>query len=323
MNILDVAKACNVSKSTVSRVINNQPHVSEATRKKVIDYINKHQYVPNNIANYFRNKTTKSIAISIPNIDHPFFSKISSLLSSNLNQYGYKTYIHQTFANKNSELEILNALKTNEIDAVILCSIENEHYIIEEYSNNGLIIVCNDAIKSENIATFHFDEENVGYLAGKYLLKRNKKTLGICIDNISNAAQQARLKGFKKALYERDIELDERYIFTEAYSIKDGLKIGNHIMKFHKQLDGLYTGNDYVSAGVQSILDQDIDIIGTDNQSICLVISPRLDSIIIPIDQMAKDAVEFMVNKLNDKSLAPIHKLYQGNIIENKPKITP
>lgn len=80
----------------------------------------------------------------------------------------------------------------------------------------------------------------------------------------------------------------------------------------------VYAGNDYVSAGIQSVLGQNIDLIGTDNQDICLVTSPPLNSIAIPIDQMAKDASGFLIHHLKDKTVRPIHKIYSGIITENK-----
>lgn len=317
MDIFDVAKACNVSKSTVSRVINNHPHVSDETRNKVMQYIHENKYVPNNIATFFKNRTTKSVAISIPSINHPFFSKLSSYISLLLDKNGYKTYIHQTFSNSKGEISVLNALKTNEIDAVILCSVENEINIIEAFAEDGLIIACNDALKINSISNFHFDEEYLGYIAGQYLINLGLNQLGICLDNPDNNAQILRIKGFNNALNEANLSLKEKHIFRGAFTIEDGIKIAQYIKAENLNLDGIYTGNDYVSAGIQKVLEERIKLIGTDNQDICQITTPKLTSIEIPIKSMANDIVNHTMQKLANNEQSNVHKIYYGKIIEN------
>ncbi|WP_414043419.1 LacI family DNA-binding transcriptional regulator [Macrococcus sp. EM39E] len=317
MDIFDVAKACNVSKSTISRVINNHPHVSDETRNKVMQYIQENNYVPNNIATFFRNRTTKSVAISIPSINHPFFSKLSSYLTLLLDNNGYKTYIHQTFTSSKSEISILNALKTNEIDAIILCSVENEIDVIESYVKDGLIIACNDALKIKSISNFHFDEEYLGYIAGQYLISLNLNNLGICLDNPDNNAQILRLKGYKKALYVANKTLKDDRIFKNAFTIEDGINIAQYIKTENLNLDGIFTGNDYVSAGIQKVLGDRVKLIGTDNQDICQITTPKLISIEIPIKSMANDIVNHTMQKLVNNDRNNVHKIYDSKIIEN------
>lgn len=318
MDIFDVAKGCGVSKSTVSRVLNNHPYVSENTRKKILEYIKKNNYTPNNIATYFRNKTTKSIAISIPYIDHPFFSRLSSEISRNFSTYGYKALIHQTFCSPIMEEEILLSLKRNEIDAVILCSVENEYTVIEEYLHYGIIISSNDAYLNENISNFHFDETEIGYKATNYLIKKNIKHIGICLDNSFNSGQQMRLYGYKKALKEHGITHNEKLLFTSAFSIIDGIKIANKIKGNNIEIEGLFTGNDHVSAGIQKILKNEIITIGTDNHDICQITNPKLNSISLPISVMAQDICLHVIKCLNENSVIIVNKTYSTTIVENK-----
>ncbi|MBF7030107.1 LacI family DNA-binding transcriptional regulator [Staphylococcus kloosii] len=317
MNIFEVAKACNVSKSTVSRVLNNHPHVNEEKRERILRFIEENNYVPNNIATYLKNRTTKSIAISIPYIDHPFFSQVSYELSKNFNSKGYKSFVHQTFCSPSKEEEIFISLQRNEIDAVILCSVENDSKVIEEYADFGLIISSNDAQQTEYISNFHFDEFNIGKMATEYLLNRNIKKIGMCMDNPFNRAQILRLDGYKKSLSEKGIAFNKNYIFSSAFAINDGIKIGEKIKSMYPELEGLYTGNDYVSAGVQKVLGSDVILIGTDNHAICQITNPKLSSISLPIIKMAEDICTHTINCLVNKKKIIINKLYEARIITN------
>ncbi|EIQ0342064.1 LacI family DNA-binding transcriptional regulator [Staphylococcus pseudintermedius] len=315
MNIFDVAKACNVSKSTVSRVLNNHPYVNEEKRRRVLQYIEENNYVPNNIATYFRNRTTKSIGISIPYIDHPFFSKISYELTKNFYEEGYKSFIHQTFCSPIKEEEVLISLKKSEIDAVILCSVENQAEIIEEYSKHGVIISSNDTNQTKSISNFHFDEFNIGKEATEYLIKKGINNIAICIDNPFNGAQKLRLEGYKKALLENKIHFKDEYIFSSAFTINDGIKIGIKIRENHKEIRGIYTGNDYVSAGIFRVLGDEVFLIGTDNHDICKILTPQLPSVSLPIEKMAKDISNHTIKNLSINEKEIIDKLYSFNLI--------
>ncbi|MBF7025315.1 LacI family DNA-binding transcriptional regulator [Staphylococcus kloosii] len=315
MNIFEVAKACNVSKSTVSRVLNNHPHVNEEKRERILRFIEENNYVPNNIATYLKNRTTKSIAISIPYIDHPFFSQVSYELSKNFNSKGYKSFVHQTFCSPSKEEEILISLQRNELDAVILCSVENNSKVIEEYSDFGLIISSNDAQQTDFISNFHFDEFNIGKMATEYLLNKKIEKIGMCMDNPFNKAQIHRFEGYKEALSKRKIAFNSNYIFSSAFAINDGIKIGEKIKNKYPELEGLYTGNDYVSAGVQKVLGSDIILIGTDNHAICQITNPKLSSISLPIIKMAEDICRHTINCLVNKEKVIINKLYSAKLI--------
>ncbi|WP_281183824.1 LacI family DNA-binding transcriptional regulator [Staphylococcus schleiferi] len=315
MNIFDVAKACNVSKSTVSRVLNNHPYVNEEKRNRVLQYIKENNYVPNNIAIYFRNRTTKSVAISIPYIDHPFFSKISYELTKNFNEKGYKSFIHQTFCSPSKEEEVLMSLEKNEIDAVVLCSIENSADVIEEYSKSGLIISCNDTNQTKSVSNFHFDEYNIAKAATEYLLEKGIKNIAICIDNPFNGAQKLRIDGYKKALSKNKISFRKDYLFSSAFTINDGIKIGMKIREKYKDIQGVYTGNDFVSAGVKKVLGDEIFLIGTDNHDICKITSPQLPSISLPIENMAKDICNHMIERLTKNNNEVMNKIYSYEIV--------
>lgn len=315
MDIFDVAKACQVSKSTVSRVLNNHPYVSEEKRQRVLKYIEENNYVPNHIATYFKNKTTRSIAISIPYIDHPFFSQVAYELTKNFNAQGYKSFIHQTFCAPAREEEILVALKKNEIDAVILCSVENEKQVIEAYAEHGLIISSNDTKQTSKISNFHFDEYQIGKTATEFLIQKGCSNVAICMDNPFNHAQKLRLAGYKKALKKHALTYNEGYVFSSAFTIDDGMKIGRNIKEMYPNIDGIYTGNDYVSAGIQKVLEDKVVLIGTDNHDICKITRPQLSSIALPVAQMAEDISNHVVECLVTSNKETLNQQYDFDLI--------
>ncbi|HGH0816002.1 TPA: substrate-binding domain-containing protein, partial [Staphylococcus pseudintermedius] len=205
--------------------------------------------------------------------------------------------------------------KKSEIDAVILCSVENQAEIIEEYSKHGVIISSNDTNQTKSISNFHFDEFNIGKEATEYLIKKGINNIAICIDNPFNGAQKLRLEGYKKALLENKIHFKDEYIFSSAFTINDGIKIGIKIRENHKEIRGIYTGNDYVSAGIFRVLGDEVFLIGTDNHDICKILTPQLPSVSLPIEKMAKDISNHTIKNLSINEKEIIDKLYSFNLI--------
>lgn len=100
VTINEIAKLCNVSNATVSRVLNNHPYVNPEKREKIIQIMKELNYTPSSIARNLRVNKTQTIALSIPNIDHPFFGKLAREISKELLKHNYKLLIYQTFYKK-------------------------------------------------------------------------------------------------------------------------------------------------------------------------------------------------------------------------------
>ena len=110
LTIIDIANLAGVSKSTVSRVINNDKHVSNKTRKKVLKIINEMGYVPDDIARSLITKKTYTIGLIIPDIMNPFYSETSKIIEDTLRKLGYSLIICNTKYHSNLQNQYLSIL---------------------------------------------------------------------------------------------------------------------------------------------------------------------------------------------------------------------
>lgn len=297
--INEIARLCNVSRTTVSRVLNNQPYVSKEKREQILHVINQLDYTPSGLARNFRAKKNYIIAISIPRIDHPFFAQlIKGAVSFNALEKNYKVLIFQTFYNKKIELKVLDLLKKKEIDGVILCSLENKWGLIEPYLKEGPILLCNEYHDSAPIPIIGYDEFDASYKAVKYLIEKGHRKIGFCYDLSYSQAQKERKAGYLKALSDYDLPYTDEWFFGEAFNIEDGLRIFEELLNVKEKPTALYTGNDQVAAGVikKAILSgykvpDDLAVIGYDNQLICEVTTPTITTIEIPIIELGQQVV--------------------------------
>lgn len=318
----EIAKKSGVSRSTVSRVLNHHPYVSETKRSAVLQAIQELNYIPNAIARQLRSKSTRIIAILVPHAQHPFFSQLIRSISQTLMEKGYKSSIVQTFYRKDIELETLELLKCKEIDGMILTSLENEWEDIEAFLDYGPIILCNEYEEKAQIPIFCYDEYEAAYKAVNHLINQNHEKVGFCFDVGHSKAQQLRRKGYIDALQEAKLPVKEEWMFEGAMSIEDGFRIFQQIVSLNHRPTAVFTGNDQVAAGMIKaatnhgwMVPRDLAVLGYDNQSICEVTTPTITTIAIPIMEVGMEAAASMVECLIDnQKVKRVVKRFTGHL---------
>ena len=121
-SISEIAKKAGVAKSTVSRVINHHPHVSDETRQKVMDLINELDYMPNQLARDLSRGKTQKIGVVIPHTQHPYFTQLINGLLDAAKASDYQLVMMPSDYDEELELSYLKQLKMEAIDALIFTS---------------------------------------------------------------------------------------------------------------------------------------------------------------------------------------------------------
>ncbi|MGE7608139.1 LacI family DNA-binding transcriptional regulator [Peribacillus frigoritolerans] len=305
--ISEIAKICNVSKTTVSRVLNNHPYVSKEKREQILKVMEELDYAPSSLARNFRANKTRTIAISVPSFDHPFFAQLVKGVSLAALENDYKVLIFQTFYDSKNEWDVMEKLKNREVDGVILGALENEWNVIKPYLKYGPILLCNEYHHSASIPIIGYDEFEATYKAVNHLIEKGHRKIGFCYDTSYSQAQGQRKEGFIKALADNDLLLNDDWIFGHGFNIEDGFRICDEIVKLKEKPTALFTGNDQVAAGIikkATVLGYKIPehlaIVGYDNQSICQVTTPTITTIDIPIMELGQRTVIELIKYLND-----------------------
>lgn len=141
-NISDIAKKVGVSKSTVSRVINHHPHVSDEIRRKVMALITELDYTPSQVARDLSRGKTQKIGVVIPHTRHPYFTHLINGLLDAAKTTDYQLVMMPSDYNEELELSYLKQLKTEAIDALVFTSRAISLDTIESYAKHGRIVVC-------------------------------------------------------------------------------------------------------------------------------------------------------------------------------------
>ncbi|HHW68293.1 MAG: hypothetical protein PWP07_862 [Epulopiscium sp.] len=308
--IKDVAKEANVSPSTVSRVIADNPKISDATKKRVLAAMEKLNYHPNAIARSLANKSTKTLGLLLPNTDedlfnNPFFTQVMRGISIYAQKKGY--YIMYSYSNNETQdIEFIKSyIHSKWVDGIILLSARQEDKCIEYLKNiHYPFVVVGRPKDSQSVLWVDNDNFQAMYNVVTSLMERGYKDIAFIGGPQSLTVTNDRLKGYKKALWERGIEIDENYILTSEFSELAGYEGAKRIIEY-KVPQAIVTTDDIIAFGVLKAIKeknmQKIAVIGFNNTFLAPYQSPSLSSVDINAEQIGYQAAKLLIDSLEDK----------------------
>ncbi len=313
--IEDVAKLAGLSRTTVSRVLNDHPYVSDEKKKLVQQAMEHLGYVPNSAARSLRNQKSEIIAVLIPKISTPFFSQLIEILEMAASAKGYQLIICQTQFSKQKERSYLNLLKTKQVDGVIMTSIENDWSIIDSYLNYGPIVLCNEVVEQAEIPMVYINQAKSGYMIAKHLLERGHTHIAYCSNGHISEGMTARKQGFKAALEEAGANFQSKLYFERVSTVGDGKRLFREIENLKICPTAIFAGSDAVAAGIIAeakkagwSLPDDLAIVGYDNMEITELLEPRVTTVILPVEEMASKAMDVIYEKIHKKQYRSFEK---------------
>ncbi|MDO5105868.1 LacI family DNA-binding transcriptional regulator [Capnocytophaga sp.] len=220
ITIKDIARELNISISTVSKSLNDNPEISQQTRQKVVAFARLHNYKPNSVALSLRNKKSKNIGVIIPEIAHDFFSMIVKGVESVANEKGYN--LIACFSNEMLEREIKNieTLTQTGIDGFIIAlsketQQQQDYHHLREILNQELALVLIDRVVEDVYCDkVIVDDAMASYRAVNHLIKAGYHRIGLLTVPEYISVGNLRTQGYKNALTDADIPIDQSLILA-------------------------------------------------------------------------------------------------------------
>ncbi|WP_065356532.1 LacI family DNA-binding transcriptional regulator [Kluyvera georgiana] len=321
--IKDVAEKAGLSVTTVSRFLNNHPYISDDKREKILSAMKALDYEPSTAAQQMRGVKSQRIGVLISRITNPFFASLVDALESTARKSGYSVLIVQNHNSPGEEKNCLDLLKKKIIDGLILCAVESETQVIEEYQKYGPILLCNAGGESSVLPVVRVDDRSATYHAIHYLIAKGYRRIAY---STGGSFQQKghgsrRNSGFLTAMQEAGLAINEDWIFRHQHTYQDGQAIAQQILHMSARPDAIFAGSDEVACGIISTLTsnglrvpEDIAIVGFDNLPVAEMLNIPLTTVNQPIAALGKVSAEYM--------LALIHgQTYQYDAAQLKPEL--
>lgn len=309
--IHDIAKKLNISASTVSRALKDNPLISEVTRKKIKETADAMGYRPNIMAANFRTKRTNTIGVIVPLINRHFFSSVISGIEDVAYQQGFAVTISQSNDKFDKESKIAHTLFANRVDGLIL-SIGMETKTFEHlklFSDRNIPLVFFDRIVDEIEAhKIVVDDFGGGYRATQHLINQNRNRIAYIGGPLNLKIYKDREEGFRKALKDAGQEIDESLILRNNLTKEDGVNAIKKLLSNSNKPNAIFCGNDTTALSTiiylqeQNInVPEDIAIVGFSNEPFSEVVTPSISTIKQPGYEMGQKAAELIIAQINKK----------------------
>lgn len=319
----DVAQAAGVSLMTVSRVVNNKDDVSEATRKNVLQVIEKLQYRPSSIARGLATQHTGTLGVVVPDIANPFFASMVRSAEEEAYAKDYSVFLGNTNEDIQRELTVLQSLEDNQVDGLVLCSSrlpeETLFDILSKFPSVVLVFRrCND----KAIGAITLDDQLGGKMATEHLINSGHSNIGLIAGPPISMSTLGRIAGYKSALQEAGIAINDEWIRFGSPVIVSGEKVAHDLLLDYPELTALFCHNDLVAFGaIQACgglglrVPEDIAIIGYDDILLSALVTPSLTTLHIPRSDIGSQAMRMLLNQISDVSLTPEEVFLQPKLI--------
>lgn len=316
VTIKDIARLANVSVTTVSRVINNKSEgVSAETRQKILQLVEELGYKPNAIARGLVTKKTKTIGLIVPDISNPFFPDIARGVEDGAHIYGYNVFLCNTDDDLEKEIEYINALNEKYVDGIIFTgtgsiSSSNFRHIMELIKSGIPVVMMDRRIDSDEIYGVFVDNFEGGYLAARHLVELGHRKIACITGPLKVKNARERLEGYKKALSESGIEIDERLIYEGDYKMAGGMVGMEKLLKENEEITAVFTCNDLMAYGayktIRSLgrrIPDDISVVGFDDIQLSQIVEPSLTTVKQPSYDMGLAAARMLIKLVEGKKV--------------------
>lgn len=324
----DVAKYAGVSRATVSRVVNNYPHVSERVRQQVRKAIEEMGYNPHMAARWLASNRTGNIGFVIPNSLHiffsdPYFPKLTAGIAHTCSE---NDYILSLFIFHSPELEkqmIPRLTRGGLVDGIIVQSTDIDDTTLLKINEGKVPFVV--AGRPFNLPQANYiDVDNVtgAYNAVAHLLRLGHRQIGTIAGPLNTAVGQDRLKGYRQALLDRGISPQENWVAIGDFTEQGGFYAAQHLLRTNSNLSALFVASDVMATGAMRAIREagksipdDIAIVGYDDLPPAQQAVPPLTTIRQPVEPLGRNAVEILLDIIEHGATPPRQIILETELV--------
>lgn len=310
--IQDIAKALNITASTVSRALNDHPKIKKATKELVWAKAKELHYQPNTIASSLRRGKANTIGMIVPRVNRHFFSNIITGVESVLNPAGYNLIICQSEEKYEKEIENINTLIASRVDGILISiSLETKNYDhINRAINNNISVVMYDRICDElDVCKVENDDTSGSYDLTKHLLEEGYRKMMWIGGSRSFNTYHNRFAGYQKALAEHGLDAEKMPIFEGSISLEAAYEFMNEFLKKDTLPEVIFSASDYMAMGaIMAIqehglrIPEDIAISGYSNEPFAALINPKLTTVEQFSKEMGKATARLLLDEIESDS---------------------
>ena len=332
MNIYDISRRAGVSIATVSRVLNNSPHVSEATRKKVMAVIEGTGYVPNAFARGLGLNTMKTIGLLCPDASDPYLAQALTYLERDFRQKGYDCVLSCTGKELPARQQGVELLKSRHVDGMVLMgssfiedsSADNDY--IRDAARTVPVVLLNGSFACDNVYGVLCDDQRAMAEATLSLLEGGCRRI-LYLYHSNNYSGRKKLAGYREAHEQRGIPVDDRLLCFFGQDKSSVHQVRDTLLELEKSgvtFDAVLTSEDILSVGALKYartagrsVPQELSVVGYNNSSLCVCTEPELTSVDNKLQAICDHIVTTMLGVMDGKEM-PQKTVFTGELVRRE-----
>ncbi|MEB2777774.1 LacI family DNA-binding transcriptional regulator [Algoriphagus sp. D3-2-R+10] len=287
--IHDIAEKLQVTASTVSRALNNNPRISDITKKKVLKVAKELNYQPNNIASALRSGKSRLIGVVVPTANRNFFSSVIRGIEEIANSLNYKVVITQSYDDYEKEMQTVEALLNAQVDGVIASigkTTENvDHF--KKILKKGIPLVLFDRVTNElDVSQVVIDDYYGAFQATEHLINEGCKRIVHFSSSQNINIYKERKRGYEDALLKHGIAIDPKLIRFSKLQLEDGRASMQEVIDEKISFDAVFSASDYSIMGAMQVLKengyklpQDVKLVGFGDEPFTSFTEPTLTTV--------------------------------------------
>jgi LacI family transcriptional regulator len=309
ISISDIAAALNISKTTISFIINGkakEKRISDVLTERVLKYIEEKDYKPNQLAQSLSTGKTMTIGLMVEKISDYFFAQMAYHIEELAYQNGYKILYCSTDNDPDKTRELIQLFRERHVDGYIITPPAGMERDIKALIDDGLPVVLFDRFYKDVESSYVIlDNYKASYNAAKYLAENNFSNIAFVeLENEQSQMEDRRL-GYEKAMQEHRLKtIIEKVSYKNdtAQTVKQLVKF----LKQNKQVDAMYFATNYLAFGGVKALHQlgyiipdDMALIAFDDHQVFDIYPPTITAVAQPISELARQSIRVLLNMLN------------------------
>ena len=337
VRLKDIAQRSGVSVMTVSKVMRDAPDVSVATKARIRQLAAEMGYVPDRIAQGLRNRSTRLFGIVISAATNPIYARMLMAIEEHAHEIGYDLIIAHSHNIPEREEMVIRRFLSRRVEGLFLVPVyrlDPTAAIYEELRKREtpVVLLGHRAPFCDKFVNVETEDTGASYAATKHLLELGHRRIAFFTGPPAAPSSQMRLEGYRRALREAEIELDDRLIFNAGSTIEEGTKAALQMLQEAPKATAIQTVNDLVAIGAANVflaqglrIPRDLSLVGFGNVLTSEHFRVPLTTVRQPKLRLGTAAVDLMRKMLRGEKAEPVRLGAELAIRESTappPKIT-
>lgn len=330
LNIDKVAKLAHVSRSVVSRVLNNHPNVSEEARARVMEIVEKYNYRPNSVARSLATSSTHQIGVlsgilGEESLGNGYWTLLYLGIFEECIRHGY--YVRQSYYSPDMKKELHDlVLNEHHLDGVICLNEEVTDFTLKNFADKDIpVVLVGHNPNYPDICSVDVDNYDGAYQAVQHLTELGHRQIGGMFGDQNVQETDLRMQGYKTALKKAGIQFRNDYTVVGSYSQHDGYQMMGKWLRKFPEMTALFCASDTLAMGAMLALYENsvtvpdqFSVVGFDGLPISRYMTPPLTTISQPTFGKGEQAAKLLIEKIEKKDLKIRHINLKPELISRK-----